>query len=230
MTYSKWPRCPRILGLTASTTRLRLAGRRSRIVDMSNVTRILSQIESGDPQAAELLLPLVYDELRKLAAAKLAHEKPGQTLQATALVHEAYLRLVGQEVEPASPTSGKWNSRGHFFGAAAEAMRRIIVEHARHRVRLKRGGRLQRVDLDSACSIQGPTALDILALDEALAKLAATEPVKAELVKLRFFAGLTMREAAGTLGVSLATAERYWTFAKAWLYSELADRSGPAEP
>ncbi len=193
---------------------------------MSDVTRILSQIESGDPAAAEQLLPLVYEELRKLAAAKLAQENPGQTLQATALVHEAYLRLVGQEPGGRGQDAVNWNSRGHFFGAAAEAMRRIIVEQARHRGRLKRGGRRQRVDLDSACSIQEPPSLDILALDEALTKLAATEPAKADLVKLRFFAGLTMPQAANALGVSLATAERYWTFAKAWLYSELADQ-GP---
>jgi RNA polymerase sigma factor (TIGR02999 family) len=189
---------------------------------MSDVTRILSRIESGEPSAAEQLLPLVYDELRTLAAAKLAQEKPGQTLQATALVHEAYLRLVGKS--GARDQEGvKWNSRGHFFGAAAEAMRRIVVEQARHRGRLKRGGQRQRVDLDSACSIQEPPSLDILALDEALTKLAATEPAKADLVKLRFFAGLTMPQAADALGVSLATAERYWTFAKAWLHSEIAD-------
>ena len=195
---------------------------------MSDVTRILSQIESGDPAAAEQLLPLVYEELRKLAAAKLAQENPGQTLQATALVHEAYLRLVGKEPGGRGQEAVNWNSRGHFFGAAAEAMRRIIVEQARHRGRLKRGGRRQQVDLDSACSIQEPPSLDILALDEALTKLAATEPAKADLVKLRFFAGLTMPQAANALGVSLATAERYWTFAKAWLYSELADQ--PPDP
>ena len=191
---------------------------------MSDVTRILSQIESGDPSAAELLLPLVYGELRKLAAAKLAQEKPGQTLQATALVHDAYIRLVDVEKEQ------HWNSRGHFFGAAAEAMRRIIVEQARHRGRLKRGGQRQRVDLDSACSIEEPPSLDILALDEALTKLASTEPVKADLVKLRFFAGLTMPQAAEALGVSLATAERYWTFAKAWLHSELAEEPPNSSP
>jgi RNA polymerase sigma factor (TIGR02999 family) len=191
---------------------------------MSDVTRILSQIESGDPAAAEQLLPLVYDELRKLAAAKLAQEKPGQTLQATALVHEAYLRLIGNEPGGGGEGTVKWNSRGHFFGAAAEAMRRIIVEQARHRGRLKHGGQRQRVDLDSACSIQEPPSLDILALNEALTKLAATEPAKADLVKLRFFAGLSMPQAAEALGVSLATAERYWTFAKAWLYSELVDQ------
>ncbi len=192
---------------------------------MTEITRILSQIESGDPSAAEHLLPLVYDELRKLAATRLAQEKPGQTLQATGLVHEAYLRLVGQE--GGGPGAVSWNGRGHFFGAAAEAMRRILVERARYRGRLKRGGQHQRVDLDSSCSIQEPPSLDILALDEALTTLAATEPVKAELVKLRFFAGLTMPQAADGLGISLATAERYWTFARAWLYSELADEPVP---
>jgi len=191
---------------------------------MSDVTRILSQIELGDPAAAEQLLPLVYDELRKLAAARLNQEKPGQTLQATALVHDAYIRLVD------SDQAQDWNSRGHFFAAAAEAMRRILIEQARHRGRLKRGGQRQRVDLDSACAIDEGPSLDILALDEALQKLAAIEPAKAELVKLRFFAGLTMLEAAEALGVSLATAERYWTFAKAWLYSELAEQPPDPDP
>lgn len=185
---------------------------------MSDVTQILAQIESGDPAAAEQLLPLVYDELRRLAAARLAQEQPGQTLQATALVHDAYLRLVGNGQQ-----DERWNNRGHFFGAAAEAMRRIVIENARHRKRLKRGGQHTRVDLESACSIQESDDLDLLALDEALARFAATEPLKADLVKLRFFAGLTMPQAAEALGVSLATAERYWTFAKAWLYAELAD-------
>lgn len=186
---------------------------------MADVTQILNAIEQGDPQAAQQLLPVVYEELRKLAAARLAQEKPGQTLQATALVHEAYIRLLSSSQERS------WNSRGHFFGAAAEAMRRIIVEQARHRGRQKRGGQRQRVDLDSACSVQEPPSLDLLALDEALDKLAATDPVKANLVKLRFFAGLTMPQAADALGISLATVERHWTFAKAWLYSELADEA-----
>ena len=193
---------------------------------MSDVTRILSEIESGDPSAAEQLLPLVYEELRKLATTRLAQEKPGQTLQATALVHEAYLRLVGSE-PGGGPDAVSWNSRGHFFGAAAEAMRRIVVEHARYKGRLKRGGQRQRVDLDSNCSIQEPPSLDLVALDDALTRLAAIEPAKAALVKLRFFAGLTMPQSAVALGVSLATAERYWTFAKAWLYSELADMPTP---
>ncbi len=184
---------------------------------MTDVTQILSRIDSGDSNAAEQLLPLVYDELRKLAAARLADEKPGQTLQATALVHDAYLRLVGSTDEP------QWNSRGHFFAAAAEAMRRILVEQARRKSRGKHGGERRRVDLDSACAVSEPPSLDLLALDEALSKLASVEPAKAELVKLRFFAGLTMPEAAATLGISLATAERNWTFARSWLYAEIAD-------
>src|SRR5438132_1104832 len=183
---------------------------------MSELTRILAAIEQGDPQAAEQLLPLVYDELRTLAARRLARENPGQTLQATALVHEAYVRLV--DVEKVQP----WNSRGHFFAAAAEAMRRILVESARRKNRLKHGREHQRVDLESGCLVSAAPSLDLLALDEALSRLAETEPAKAELVKLRFFAGLTMPEAAAALDISLATAERSWTFAKSWLYAELA--------
>ena len=189
---------------------------------MSDVTRILSAIEQGDPSAAEQLLPLVYDELRKLAAQRMAQENPGQTLQATALVHEAYVRLV--DVEKAQ----HWNSRGHFFGAAAEAMRRIVVENARRKARLKHGGAMERVDLEPDCAVIGSSRLDLLALDEALTKLAVEEPVKAELVKLRFFGGLTMPEAADVLGVSVATAERYWTFARSWLFAELS--APPTEP
>ena len=184
---------------------------------MTDVTRILSAIERGDPHAAEQLLPLVYDELRQLAAQKLAQERPGQTLQATALVHEAYLRLVDTE------KAQHWNSRGHFFAAAAEAMRRILVESARRKGRLKHGRQHQRVDLDSGCLVSAAPSLDLVALDEALTRLAETEPAKAELVKLRFFAGMTMPEAAAAMDISLATAERYWTFAKSWLYAELAD-------
>lgn len=183
---------------------------------MSEVTRILSAIEQGDPQAAEQLLPLVYNELRKLAAQKLAQEKPDHTLQATALVHEAYLRLIdGEQVT-------SWNSRGHYFAAAAEAMRRILVESARRKRRLKHGGRYQRVDLESGCMVSEEPSVDLLALDEALTRLAQADPKKAELVKLRFFAGLTMPEAAAVLGMSLATAERHWTFAKSWLGAELS--------
>lgn len=186
---------------------------------MTEVTQILSRIDSGDPTASDALLPLVYHELRQLAAFKLNQEKRGQTLQATALVHEAYLRLVdGSSAE-------HWNSRGHFFAAAAEAMRRILVESARRRASLKHGGDRQQIDLDAAHLSTQPPSFDLLALDEALKKLAATEPVKTELVKLRFFAGLTMPEAAAALGISLATAERQWTFARAWLYAELNDEN-----
>jgi RNA polymerase sigma factor (TIGR02999 family) len=184
---------------------------------MPDVTQILSAIEQGDSHAAEKLLPLVYDELRKLAAHKLAREKSGQTLEATGLVHEAYLRLVDTK------KAQHWNSRGHFFAAAAEAMRRILVESARRKSRLKHRRHRERVDLDSGCLVSAAPSVDLLALDEALSRLAQTEPAKAELVKLRFFAGLTMPEAAAASDISLATAERYWTFAKSWLYAELAD-------
>ena len=182
---------------------------------MGDVTRILNAIEDGEPQAADRLLPIVYDELRRLAAQKMIQEAPGQTLQATALVHEAYLRLV--EGAPTQP----WNSRGHFFAAAAEAMRRILIENARHKLRVKHGGGRKRVDLDEACRLELPDLDDLLALDEALTRLAASDPPRAEVVKLRFFAGLTMPEIALALGISLATAERYWKFARIWLYAEL---------
>jgi RNA polymerase sigma factor (TIGR02999 family) len=182
---------------------------------MSDVTRILSAIEQGDPSAAEQLLPLVYDELRKLAAQKLAQEKPGQTLQATALVHEAYLRLM--DGAPGAPGQ-HWNSRGHFFAAAAEAMRRILVDSARRQRSLKRGGRRQRVSLEEAISLCEPPVDDLLALDEALTRLADEDPVKAELVKLRYFAGLSVEQTAEALGISRATADRYWAYAKVWLY------------
>jgi RNA polymerase sigma factor (TIGR02999 family) len=184
---------------------------------MSEVTRILSAIEQGDPHAAEQLLPLVYDELRQLAAQKLAQEKPGQTLQATALVHEAYLRLV--DVEQAQP----WNSRGHFFAAAAEAMRRILVESARKKKRHRHGGGRHRVVLQEAASLANSPDDDLLALDEALTRLAAREPTKAELVKLRYFAGLSIDEAADLMHISRTTAKRYWAFARAWLLAEIDD-------
>jgi RNA polymerase sigma factor (TIGR02999 family) len=184
---------------------------------MSDVTRILSAIEGGDPHAAEQLLPLVYEELRKLAAQKLAQEKPGQTLQATALVHEAYIRLV--DVEKAQ----HWDSRGHFFAAAAEAMRRILVENARRKSSGKHGGGRSRQDLDPA-QIAAPRAdHDLLALDEALTSLAATEPQVAELVKLRYFAGLTIPQAASHLGISPRTADAWWSYAKAWFQAALQD-------
>jgi RNA polymerase sigma factor (TIGR02999 family) len=189
---------------------------------MNEITQILSAIDRGNPQAAEQLLPLVYDELRKLAAAKLAHEKPGQTLQATALVHEAYLRLVGiQESGARAQGSVEWNSRGHFFAAAAEAMRRILVEQARRRASLKGGGQLQRQDLD-ACEVAAPQkSADLLALDEALARLEGIDPRKADLVKLRYFAGLTIREAATALGIAESTADADWAYAKSWLRLEI---------
>ncbi len=183
---------------------------------MSDVTRILSQINDGDPQAAEQLLPLVYEELRALAAQRMAQETPGQTLQATALVHEAYIRLV--DVEKAQ----HWDSRGHFFAAAAEAMRRILVEKARRKGRLKRGGHQHRIDLDNVELTFVAPGDDILAIDEALTRLAQVHPEKAELVKLRYFAGLTGDDAAHALGISPATADRHWTFARAWLYRALA--------
>ena len=184
---------------------------------MSDVTRILSQIESGDPSAAEKLLPLVYDELRKLAAAKLAQEKPGQTLQATALVHDAYLRLVdGDEAK-------HWNSRGHFFGAAAEAMRRILVEQARRKSGPKRGGRWRRQELPLEGVSLNAVPEQILDVDEALQKLAKENPPVARLVELRYFGGLTLEEAAAVLDVSARTAQRHWVYAKAWLMEELRD-------
>ena len=184
---------------------------------MTDVTRILPQIEQGDPSAAEQLLPLVYDELRKLAAAKLANEKPGQTLQATALVHEAYLRLVDQT------TPQQWDSSRHFFAAAAEAMRRILIERARQKQSLKGGGGHQRVDLDAVDPAVLPMACDdLLGLDEAIRKLEQQDPRKAELVKLRFFAGLTTAQAAKSLGVSVSTAENDWTYARCWLRLEMS--------
>jgi RNA polymerase sigma factor (TIGR02999 family) len=185
---------------------------------MSEVTRILSAIEQGDPHAADQLLPLVYEELRQLAAAKLAQEKPGQTLQATALVHEAYLRLVGSEQGKA------WDSRGHFFAAAAEAMRRILIDQARRKHSHKRGGDRRRVELDAGTLLAAPeeqAAEDLLALDEALQQFESEEPLKARLVKLRYYAGLSLPDAAAALGISLATAKRHWIYARSWLYGKV---------
>jgi RNA polymerase sigma factor (TIGR02999 family) len=182
---------------------------------MSEITSILNAIDAGDAHAAAQLLPLVYDELRKLAAQKLAHEKPGQTLDATALVHEAYLRLVGDNAEQS------WSSRGHFFAAAAEAMRRILIDNARRKHRPKHGGGRQRVDLDQALSLAETPPDDFFALDEALSKFAAEEPYKAELVKLHYFAGCSLDQAAQLLGISRTTAKRWWAFARAWLFCEL---------
>jgi RNA polymerase sigma factor (TIGR02999 family) len=194
---------------------------------MSDVTQILQAIEQGDPQAASQLLPLVYDELRRLAAQKLAQEAPGQTLQATALVHEAYLRLApgaGRESAEAAP---HWNSQGHFFAAAAEAMRRILVENARRKQSRKHGGTRQRLDLDESLALVREPAAELLALNEALEQFAAEDAKKAELVKLRYFTGLSVQEAADLLGIARATADRWWAYAKVWLYCAL---SGEARP
>jgi RNA polymerase sigma factor (TIGR02999 family) len=182
---------------------------------MSEVTRILSAIEEGDPHAAEQLLPLLYDELRQLAAQKLAQEKPGQTLQATALVHEAYLRLVDAD------QAQHWNSRGHFFAAAAEAMRRILVDSARRRRAQKRGGACERIHLPEIAQPSDHAPVDVLALDEALQQLRQRHPKHAEVVKLRFFAGCTLEETAQFLGISRATAQRHWAYARAWLFGRL---------
>ena len=182
---------------------------------MNDVTQILCAVEKGDPRAASQLLPLVYDELRKLAAARLAHEQPGQTLQATALVHEAYLRLVDvQQVR-------EWDSRGHFFAAASEAMRRIVVESARRRGRLKRGGDRERVQLDDVEITQNPEDDRLLAIDSVLDALAAEDPLAASLIKLRYFAGLTMNETARALGISRTSAYEQWTYARAWICDRL---------
>ena len=183
---------------------------------MNDVTRILAAVEQGDAQAADELLPLVYKELRRLAGQRLSNEAPGQTLQATALVHEAYLRLVGGQ-------NPNWKSRGHFFAAAAEAMRRILVESARRKKRLRHGGGRQRIDLDKLDVASEARSDQLIALDAALDRLAAEDKPKAELVKLRYFAGFTLEEAAVVVGVSRATAYRYWTYAQAWLYHELQD-------
>jgi RNA polymerase sigma factor (TIGR02999 family) len=192
---------------------------------MSEVTRILSAIEDGDPKAAAQLLPLVYHELRRLAAHKLAQEQPGQTLEATALVHEAYLRLVGT---PAEGTAREWQGRSHFFAAAAEAMRRILVEKARRKQRHKHGGGLPRLDIELA-SIGSPMPdEDLLALDEAMIRLAAEDPIRAKLVELRFYAGLSNDEAATVLGISGATAKRYWRYARAWLHREVGKGEEPS--
>ena len=186
---------------------------------MTEVTRILSAIEQGEPCAAEQLLPLVYDELRRLAAQQLAQEKPGQTLQATALVHEAYTRLVGDG--EAGGREPRWDSRGHFFAAAAEAMRRILIDRAREKRAQKRGGGRKRLDIDAADLATQATPDQLLALDDALAKLAREDPPAARLVELRYFGGLTVDEAGKALGMSTATAYRHWKYARAWLHSEL---------
>jgi len=187
---------------------------------MSDVTRILNAIEQGDAQAADKLLPLVYEELRRLAAQKMSHELPGQTLEATALVHEAYIRLVGAEAQ-------NWSGRTHFFAAAAEAMRRILIENARRKQRYKHGADRHRIDLEeSEITIEGPST-DLLALDEALSKLAEEDREVADLVKMRYFAGLTLEQAAAVLGVSRRTADRHWAYARAWLYQQITKAEKP---
>ncbi|MFO1005989.1 MAG: sigma-70 family RNA polymerase sigma factor [Planctomycetaceae bacterium] len=191
---------------------------------MDNITRILSSIDQGDPNAADELLPLVYEELRKLAAGRLRREKPGQTLQATALVHEAWLRLVNKEGVPSN-----WNGRGHFFGAAAEAMRRILVEQARRKQRIKHGGDLERVELIDVPAPTVNATYDLLELDKALLKLEQLEPDKAQLVKLRYYAGLSNEEAAEALGISPTTASRYWAYSRAWLFGEIRRREVASE-
>lgn len=191
---------------------------------MTDVTRILNAIKQGDTQATEKLLPLVYEELRLLAAQKMSRELPGQTLQATALVHEAYIRLVDSEAQD-------WNSRGHFFAAAAEAMRRILIDNARRKKSLKRGGGRQRIEFEAAILTGGKSYQmdDLIALDEAMQKLAGMDKIKADLVKLRFFAGLTSEQAAGVLGISTATAERYWDYARSWLRVEISQESNSGQ-
>lgn len=181
---------------------------------MSDVTRILAAIDAGDACAAEELLPLVYDELRRLAAQKLSHEPAGITLQPTALVHEAYMKLAGSVKQD-------WNSKGHFFAAAAESMRRILIDEARRRGRVKRGGGLRKIDLDNVDLAQAASSDDLLALNEALDKLTEEDAAKGELVRLRYFAGLSLEQTAEMLGISRATASRYWTYARAWLYDEI---------
>lgn len=188
---------------------------------MNDVTRILEEIRNGDHDAIDRLLVAVYDELRRLAARRLARERPGQTLQATALVHEAYLRLLGADAH--------WENSAHFFAAAAEAMRRILVEAARRKGRLKHGGGRPTQEIDETDAIVTPDALDIIALDEALEKLAGEDRIKADLVKLRYFAGLTVEEAGRILGISRATADRYWTFARTWLQYEIRKGDEPPE-
>ncbi|TWU39381.1 ECF-type sigma factor [Novipirellula artificiosorum] len=183
---------------------------------MLSVTQILSQLEQGDPAAAEDLLPLVYDELRKLAAAKLAHERSGQTLQATALVHEAYLKLVGNGAD------FSWDSRGHFFAAAAEAMRRLLIDRARRRQTEKHGGDLQRISLNKVDIPDESRSEDLLALDEAIRRLEVNDPIQAQLVKLKYFAGLTNQQAAAALGIGVSTAERYWAYSRSWLRAEIS--------
>jgi len=188
---------------------------------MGDITRIIEEASDGDPRATDRLLSAIYSELKRLAASKLNRERPGHTLQATALVHEAYLRLLGGSM-------ATWENSAHFFAAAAEAMRRILIESARRKARLKHGGGRERREIDEADAITVSDPIDLIALDEALEKLAREDRIKAELVKLRYFAGLTVAQAAGILGISRATADRYWTFARAWLFDEMSGGDEPA--
>src|SRR3954465_4608212 len=190
------------------------------LVGMSDVTQILTALEAGDAKAADELLPLVYAELRRLAIHRLAREQPGQTLQATALVHEVYLRLVGGDV------AQSWSGRGHFFAAAAEAMRRILVENARRKKRVKHGGELERVEVELASLPTRMSSDELLSLDEALEKLKQQDPVKSQLVTLRYFGGMTIEQAAEVLGISRVTAHRYWTYARAWLHQQITGGAG----
>jgi RNA polymerase sigma factor (TIGR02999 family) len=209
-------------GLTVSNHDVKRLSRPAILIAMSDVTQILNAIEQGDPHATEQLLPLVYDELRKLAAQKMTQETPGQTLQATGLVHEAYLRLV--DVKQAQ----QWNSRGHFFTAAAEAIRRILIDQARRKQSHRRGGGRRREDIEHVEIAAAEPSLDVLAVNEALERFEQVDPLKARLVKLRYFAGLTIPEAADALGISSTTADRHWAYARAWLHAELKkDASGP---
>jgi RNA polymerase sigma factor (TIGR02999 family) len=188
---------------------------------MKEITQVLERIQKGEPSAAEALMPLVYEELRKLAAQKMAQENPGQTLQATALVHEAYVRLVD------APQQQRWDGRGHFFAAAAEAMRRILVERARQKKAVKHGGGRRRLDADTVAIVAPEADDDVVAIDLALDRLAALDPNKAELVKLRYFAGLTIEECAETLGISCATAKRYWAYSRVWLFDQVSSGGTP---
>lgn len=187
------------------------------------VTRILEAIDAGDPRASSELLPLVYQELRKLAEARLRHERPGQTLQATALVHEVFLRLVGPDTDVSNGTGRSWDNKGHFFAAAAEAMRRILIDRAREKGTIKRGGGLGRANLDLQSLSLDAIPEELLDLDEALTRLALEDQQKANLVKLRFFAGMNRTQAASALGISTATADRHWAYARAWLFKELSE-------
>ena len=210
-------------GFSATPSAILPAGRYN-LPSMNEITQVLERIQNGEPSAAAALLPLVYEELRKLAAQKMAQEKPGQTLQATALVHEAYLRLVDVEQRQ------RWDGRRHFFAAAAEAMRRILVERVRRKKAVKHGGGRRRLDAETVALVALEAAEDLVAIDEALDRLAALDPVKAELVKLRYFAGLTIEECVDALGISCATAKRYWAYSRVWLFEQVSGAATSENP